>query len=77
MQITLDFQDGDKPDVKPGHTGYFFVRCRSSYDGKIRVFGAHYLNAFPLHYEDGCSKCGDLAEDECPAVNGDGCPTTG
>ena len=66
-QLTLDFQDG-VPDVPRGQMKYFFVRSRSKYDGKVRVFGAWYLNSYPLVYEHG--PCPD-----CPFPNGEkDCP---
>lgn len=77
MQITLDFTEGCIPQIKKGSRDYFFVRCKSSYDGKVRTFGAFYLNEYPLEYEWGCSKCEDIGEDKCPMANGNGCPTTG
>ena len=73
--IPLEFEDGDTPSEVNG-SNYFFVACRSRHDGKVRVFGAYYLNAEPLHYEDGCANCPDDA-DKCPSSHGNGCPTTG
>jgi len=77
MLLTLDFMDGGIPDTPKGRLDYFFVRCLSKYDGKVRVFGAYYLNEYPLEYEGGCSKCEDIGEDKCPMSNGNGSPTTG
>lgn len=76
MQITFDFQDGDKPDIEKNSMEYFLVRSVSKYDGKVRVFTAFYLNEYPLEFEWGCSKCDELG-DACPALHGDGCPQTG
>lgn len=77
MQITLDFQDGT-PDVPRGGMRYYFVRSRSKHDGKVRVFGAWYLNEYGLEYDGPCPHCPfPDGEEDCPATNGDGCPTTG
>ncbi len=77
MQITLDMTEGQAPDVPRGQMGYFFVRARSPYDNKVRLFGAYYLNAYPLHYEYGCADCEDRGEENCPMADGGDCPTTG
>ena len=76
-ELLLRFTDEAVPQIKRGSYDYFFVRCRSNHDGKIRVFGAYYLNAYPLHYEYGCIGCEGVGGDNCPMANGDGCPTTG
>jgi len=62
------------PDVKPGELDIFIVAVQRK-EGARAVFGACYLNAFPLHFEWGCNDCDD--PDKCPDVNGDGCPKTG
>lgn len=78
MQITLNFEEGT-PDIPKGRMKYAFVRCRSKYDGKVRVFGAWYLNSYGLVYEYGpCPDCPyPNGEKDCPAVDGEGCPATG
>ena len=78
MHLTLEFLAGT-PDTPSGAMQYCFVQHRSPHDHKVRVFGAYYLNEYKLYFEDGpCPQCPyPNGEEDCIAVAGDGCPTTG
>lgn len=78
MDLTLTFAEG-VPDTPKGQMQYCFVRARSHHDGKVRVFGAWYLNAYPLTFDHGpCPDCPyPNGEKDCPGADGDGCPVTG
>lgn len=77
MQITFDFTEGQEPELAKGSMGYYFVRARSRHDGKVRMFSAYFLNAYPLHFEGGCNECEHIGEANCPMDDGMGCPVTG
>ena len=75
MDLTITFAEG-VPDIPIGQMRYCFVRCRSQHDGKVRIFGAWYLNAYPLMFNYApCPNC--PGGDDCPGTQGDGCPVTG
>jgi hypothetical protein len=70
--IELKFAPGDKPEIPAGVQRTFIIVTRNK-DGKEFCFPAHYLNAFPLEYEEDCEDRGCPKDEE----HGDGCPTTG
>lgn len=65
----------EAPPIKAGQEKAFIVAVRRAKSGKVSTFPAYYLNAYPLSYEDGCSKCCD--NEEFCEQSVDGCPTTG
>jgi hypothetical protein len=69
------YTDGVIPPVAHGNMGYFLVAV---IDGKA-CFGAHYLNKYPLNYEDGCpSATKENGWTPCKdCENGEGHPETG
>jgi hypothetical protein len=64
------------PEVPAGNLAYFMVAVVNP-AGRTTILTAPYLNAYPLVFEDGCSRCAAVGEANCPQVDGDGCPTTG
>ncbi len=81
ITVPLTFTEGNVPaEIEPGSMAYFFVAMRSSYDGQIRIFGAFYLNGYPLVFEDRpCPDCPDPdgGGPTCHGAETGQCPVTG
>lgn len=65
---------GETPEISAGSMREFIIAVKRARNGKVYSFGATYLNAYPLNYED-CPKGRDALE-RCEGCD-DGCPTTG
>ena len=68
--VVLHFHHATTPPVKPGSMQSFIVLTER--EGRKASFAAHYLNQYPLEYEDGCE-----APECAEGKHEDGCPTTG
>lgn len=68
--VVLHFHHATTPPVKPGSKQSFIVLTER--EGRKASFAAHYLNQYPLEYEDGCE-----APECAEGKHEDGCPTTG
>ena len=68
--VVLHFHHATTPPVKPGSMQSFIVL--TEHDGRKTSCAAHYLNQYPLEYENGCE-----APECAEGKHEDGCPTTG
>jgi hypothetical protein len=71
---TINWNSADQlPQIPAGEMKYFLV----AREGKP-CFGAYYLNARPLHFEDGCPDAEMPGGEVCKSCDaGDGHPCTG